>query len=411
MSGDKSISFLGDGVGVSIIRLNPGGGSNGIEINLPGNYWLSGATGSNGFSMRGLTFEAQKTPSADSSGIKIIGNSYVGRPQRTIIISEVEFQARTDLSNNGFKKWLHIVRQGDIKISDCNFRLDYNRLGTGIHIEDGGSQDNSTSTIQITNTDFVMGNKSIEMNDFFEGLYVTNCGFIGPNYGIFCNNDGAESGMNLSNSHLSCSLCCVYLKGMVQSNISNNLMYAGGTSNSIGIELLGSSSEYVITGNSIINAGTANYGIVIDGYWSSSRSSLIADNYINGFAQYGIWIKSGAGYLKVGDNHIWNTGVGLILKQSSNNISIFKQQFLESFVLNLTGTTELIYDMAIPNSVFQVAPLFGIIQCNTDSRVLCRLSDNSTTSTNARIVINMIGGGNLPTGYHRFSVILSHLSV
>jgi hypothetical protein len=197
---------------------------------------------------------------------------------------------------------------------------------------------------------------------------------------------------------------------MVQSNISNNLIYAGGTSNSIGIELLGSSSEYVITGNSIINLGTANYGIVIDGYDSSPRSSLIAANYIKGFAQYGIHIKSGAKYLKVGDNHIWNTGAGLIFKQSSDNISIFKQQFLESFVLYLNGTTEQIHDMVIPSSVFRVAPLLGIIQCNTDSRVLCRLNDGSTTSTNARIVINMIGGGNLPTGNYRFSVILSHLS-
>ena len=410
LSGDKSISFLGDGVGVSIIRLNPGGSGNGIEINLPGEYWLSGVTGSNGFSMRGLTFETQKTPSADSSGIKIIGNSFEGRPERTIIISEVEFQARTDFINNGFKRWLHIVRKGEIKISDCNFRLDYNRLGTAIHIEDGGAQINSTSTIQITNTDFIRGNKAIELNDYFEGLYVTNCGFVGPNYGIFCNNDGAESGMNLSNSHLSCQLCCIYLKGMVQSNISNNLIYAGGTSDSIGIELLGSSSEYVITGNSIINVGTANYGIVIDGYDSPPRSSLIADNYIKGFAQYGIRIKSGAGYLKVGDNHIWNTGVGLILKESSNNISIFKQQFLESIVLTLNGSTEQTYDMPIPSGVFRVAPLFGIIQCNSDSRVICRLSDTSTTSTNARIIITMIGGGNLPTGYHRFSVILSHLS-
>ena len=413
LSGDKSISFLGDGVGVSIIRLNPAGSGNGIQITLPGEYWLSDAGGSNGFSMRGLTFETQKSPSDNSSGIKIIGDSFAGRPQRTIIISEVEFQAKTD-TNYGFNKWLHIVRQGDIKISDCNFRLDYTRLGTGIHIEDGQVQDNSFSAIQITNTDFVRGNKAIEMNDFFEGLYVTNCGFIGPNYGIFCNVDTAESGMNLSNSHLNCVLCCVYLKGMVQSNISNNLIYAEGTSGSIGIELLGNSAEYVITGNSIINVGSANYGIVIDGYNLTNpqhqRSSLIAANYIKGFAQYGIWIKSSAKYLKVGDNHIWNTGVGLILKQSSDYITIFKQQFLESFVLNLNGSTEQTHDMAIPSSVFQVAPLLGIIQCNTDSRVLCRLNDGSTTSTNARIVINMIGGGNLPTGAHRFSVILSHLS-
>ena len=434
LSGDKSISFLGDGVGVSIIRLNPGGNSNGIEINLPGEWWLSGVpgSGSNGFSMRGLTFETQKSPGDNSSGIKIIGDSFAGRPERTIVISEIEFQAREN-PNYGFKKWLHIVRKGDTKISDCNFRLDYSRQGTGIHIDDGtntpnnlddgGGANNSTSTIQITNTDFIMGNKSIEMTDFFEGLYVTNCGFVGPNYGIFCNDTGAESGMNLSNSHLNCELCCVYLKGMCQSNISNNLIYANGGSGSIGIELLGNSGEYVITGNSIINLGSANYGIVIDGYNLTSpphqRSSLIAANYIKGFAQYGIWIKgpavgnpaSGAKYLKVGDNHIWDTGVGQILKQSSDYISIFKQQFLESFVLNLTGTTEQIHDMAIPSSVFRVAPLLGIIQCNTDSRVLCRLNDGSTTSTNARIVITMIGGGNLPTGAHRFSVILSHLGV
>ena len=410
LSGDKSISFLGDGVGVSIIKLNPGGSGNGIEIYLPGEWWLSGAGGSNGFSMRGLTFETGILPSADSSGIKIIGDSYEGRPQRTIVISEIEFQGQTNLER-GFKRWLHIVRQGDIKISNCSFRLDNQNLGTGMHVDDGGSQINSFSVIQITNTDFTYGNKSIEINDYFEGLYVTNCGFVATNYGIFCDVAGAESGMNLSNSHLNCNVCCVYLKGMVQSNISNNLIYANGGSGSIGIELLGNSSEYVITGNSIINLGTADYGIVIDGYNSPPRSSLIAANYIKGFALYGIWIKSGAGYLKVGDNHIWNeTGVGLILKQSSNNISIFKQQFLESFVLNLNGTTEQIHDMAIPSGVFRVAPLLGIIQCNTDSRVLCRLNDGSTTSTNARIVINMIGGGNLPTGAHRFSVILSHLA-
>ena len=408
MSGDKSISFLGDGVGVSIIRLNIVNG-NGIEINLPGEWWLSGATGSNGFSMRGLTFETRVFPSENSSGIKIIGNSFEGRPQRTIVISEVEFQAQANMER-GFKKWLHIVRQGEVKISNCNFRLDNTNSGTGIHIEDGGQQENSFSGIQIANVDFVYGNKSIEINDFFEGLYVANCGFVAANYGIFCNVDGAESGMNLSNSHLNCNVCCVYLKGMVQSNISNNLIYANGGPNTIGIQLLGSSSEYTITGNSIINLGSANYGIVIDGYIQPERSSLIAANYIKGFVQYGIWIKSGAKYLKVGDNHIWQCGQGLILKESSDNISIFKQQFLESIVLNLNGSTEQTYDMPIPSGVFRVAPLFGIIQCNSDSRVICRLSDTNTTSTNARIIITMIGGGNLPTGYHRFSVILSHLS-
>ena len=408
LSGDKSISFLGDGVGVSIIRLNIVNG-NGIEINLPGEWWLSGATGSNGFSMRGLTFETRAFPSENSSGIKIIGNSVVGRPQRTIVISEVEFQGQANMER-GFKKWLHIVRQGDVKISNCNFRLDSTNSGTGIHIEDGGQQENSFSGIQIANVDFIYGNKSIEMNDFFEGLYVANCGFVAGNYGIFCNVDGAESGMNLINSHLSCFVCCVYLKGMVQSNISNNLIYASGSPNTIGIQLLGYSSEYTITGNSIINLDSANYGIVIDGYIQPERSSLIAANYIKGFVQYGIWIKSGAKYLKVGDNHIWQCGQGLILKESSDNISIFKQQFLESIVLNLNGSTEQTYDMPIPSGVFRVAPLFGIIQCNSDSRVICRLSDTNTTSTNARIIITMIGGGNIPTGYHRFSVILSHLS-
>lgn len=76
-----------------------------------------------------------------------------------------------------------------------------------------------------------------------------------------------------------------------------------------------------------------------------------------------------------------------------------------------TGTSQMIHDMPIPSGVFQVQPLFGIIQCNSDSRVLCRLSDGGTTTKiNARIIITMIGGGNLPSGNHRFSVILSHLS-
>jgi hypothetical protein len=448
---DQIISFVGEGSGISVIRIDHH--EIGINVKLTGNWWIINTTNtpsSSGFSIKGMTICANYAPNVPSShdnttkiGINIVGNATHGRHQRTFLLDDVDFIAFGNMEK-GFNRALQINGHGDIKISNCKFMLDidltnHRRYGTAIHINNPNSQDLHFSGLMVSNTDFFFGNKGIETRDFFEGLYVANCSFVNSNYGIYCNVAVAEGGCNIVNSHFATGKDCIYLRGMVQSNISNNLIYAGGHlmngvdnggdgADSKGIHILGNSGEYIITGNTIIGGNyvedqkTCNYGIVIEGsHHHAGRSSLISANYISSFKQYGIWIKSTARHLKIGNNHIWNCDAGLIKNDVNlydqggtghTSIHIHKEHYLETIVYALSPSInqkEYTLLMPIPVGVFRVKPNFGIIQCNSDAKLLCRL-DDATTITQAKIVMNMSDGSNIPSGLHRFSVMLSHLS-
>lgn len=403
LTGDHSISLYGEGPGLSVIMLNTGG-KDGITINAPGNWWLFATGGSTGFSMSNLTLTTNNNNSG--SGIKIIGNSYVGRPMRSLCFTNVEVQGYNQLTQ-GFAIWFDIYQYGEIRIANCNLRLNANSTGTGIFVR-SGSQGTSTSNIEVVNTDFVYGDRGIETGNFFEGLYVSNCGFVNQTYGLYCN-VVAESGFNVTNCHFNCRNAGLYLKGMVQANISNCLIYGGSQNEKAGIVIASGSSDIVITGNSIIGQ-SSDYGIIVSTIPNDNYGCYIGSNYISRFNKTGIWLKSDAKNVRVGDNLILYCSGGRILNNATSQNSIQYPQVNVNTVINIPPkVTYTTIDIPLTSPSFSGPPSIGIISCDSDSRIVggFLFGDPANTSTNARFwLMHRDCSSKIPSGPARFSVIV-----
>lgn len=143
---DGNFNFEGDGVGTTIIELNTSG--NGFELTLPGNYWLFGAGGSNGFRSSNITYST--TNANVGKGFLITGSFFEGRPGPMVLFENYEFRGKNSFS----QFWDTAIKTVDV--GDSWFTSGRAVIGgptntTGTFLEvDGTAQANSPVSVHIT---------------------------------------------------------------------------------------------------------------------------------------------------------------------------------------------------------------------------------------------------------------------
>ena len=231
--------FHVEGLGNVVIRQKHA--NNGFNIDINTNDWIE-SLGAPRVTIRGITFaQDDSLNNGDGKAIYLDGANVGGRHTGICIIENCRV---SNYSNRlkSFSMGIHINELHDVSITNCSFHMDFgdaaspiaNSLNTGVYID--GTTAAYPAHYFIDNCAFYYGNSGIHLNDYCEGLYVSNCGFVVNDNGIICDVEGElgqqEPGLQVTNCHFNQATTqydtySIYGNGMVDVLISNNLIYAG----------------------------------------------------------------------------------------------------------------------------------------------------------------------------------------
>jgi hypothetical protein len=413
VTGYKGLSIEGAGDGASIIRLNTGG--NGIEINLSGNWWMNVSPGSTALRVQDVCFSTTNVNLG--VGIKVIGQSVAGRPGPSVRFTRCMWRAH-NLFTQFWTRGLEVIDCENTWYDFCRFECGGPGYYTanGVYI-DGTAQANSPTLHHFTGCVFRYGDRSIQIGDFVEGVYLTNCTFVASNVGVYWKPSQGESGIVVDGGHMNTRQRWIDLENVFDAEIygghyfrfSDDATFRGiliknngrGRVNDnvfVGSDL-DDGADIAIEVNALINQ--EQYGWAID------------DNSFHKWATRAIWATSNANYLKVGSGNMFRDCAVRVLNQnlgSGNNTAHIEPKVWAStrtYTLAGGAVTENV-DVVFPTGLFRVAPI-GVVSVDSGSSLVVSCANQwaSNTPTTGRLVFRNVAGGNVPAATYRVHVIFS----
>lgn len=409
LSGDGPLAVIGDGNGVSVIRLDTGG--DGLTINAPGNWWLFNAGGSNGVLFKDISFTTTNALVGD--GIHIIGSSVQGRPGAKVLFDNVEFRGYSTMS----QFWSRAV-----VLEDCGYAWFENPrfiMGglantTSIAVRIfGNAQANSPVVVNFNHPEIYYGNTAISVGDYVEGVYLTQPTIVGSVYGVQFDTTSTESGLHIVGGHINTKQKGVYVNNLFDFIVANVLFYRGDTTtaNYRGIEINGAAGRFALTGSVFKGANLADGETAILCTATSSavdfRGGMIAINDYHSFGSRAIWLGVNAHRVHIGPNSYQDCALR-VLNQSSD-CSADPKIYTTSLTITLTGgaATETL-NITLPTGYFWTKP--GNVSVMSQSLdgvpVVGQYDYNNagTIATNAVVILRMLDGTNIPAGEIKLGV-------
>jgi hypothetical protein len=403
---DGNFNFEGDGVGTTVIELNTGG--NGFELTLPGNYWLFGAGGSNGFRSANITYST--TNLNVGIGFLLTGNSVEGRPGPMTQFENCEWRGK-----NGFSQFwatgVKTIDLGDMWFSSvrCMIGGPTNTVSTFLEVT-GTAQANSPVCIHITDPQIYFGGTQIKIGDYVEGVYITQPHMVAGQIGLKWNPVGAESGLHLFGGHISAYQYNLELDKVFDVNWSGTLIYrAGSLPNWRGAYLknvsrINTGHGMVFKGNFVNDEET---GIYIESSTNDEKyGTMLAGITFHQMGSRAIWLGANANYVQVGRNMYRQCALRVLNQSVNNNIEFVPATFSRTVNVTLVGgaATET-YDLTLPTGLYRAKPIgYGIGSGANDLLVFPDFDSASTTATNMRFVIRKRDGTNLSAGTFRVNL-------
>tara|TARA_R100000655_G_scaffold47308_1_gene84373 strand:- start:8733 stop:14021 length:5289 start_codon:yes stop_codon:yes gene_type:complete len=333
--------FHVEGLGNVVIRQKHA--NNGFNIDIDTNHFLEDE-GAPRVSIRGIKFAQDESLSnGQGKAIYLDGNNQGARHTSLCTIDNCQIGNWGD-QEKSFGMGIHISKLHDVSITNCSFFMDFgdsatprvDQTNTAVYID--GSSGSQPGHYYVDNCSFFYGNSGITLKEYCEGLYVSNCGFVANDNGIFCDVDagGVENGLQVTNCHFNQNTLqyghSIYCESMVDITISSCLLYSGVTSGSQtgtgsrGNIYLDACENYIISNNVFKKHGTYgtdqfNYAITITNPYNTHKG--VSSIYGNNFSNYNtdkraIWLQLDSNRVKVLNNSFYNCN-NHILDEGSEN--------------------------------------------------------------------------------------------
>jgi hypothetical protein len=118
----------------------------------------------------------------------------------------------------------------------------------GIHLEGGQG---SPTEVQVSQCWAFYVNKALYVTGSMEGVKLSQCDFVAVAHGVYAEHCLQ---MNVNNSHINATHCCIYACNVNQSSFSNLLLYKTDESCAgVGIQVCGDSARNIISSNIFAN--------------------------------------------------------------------------------------------------------------------------------------------------------------
>jgi hypothetical protein len=415
VTGDKGLAVEGTGDGSTIIRLNTGG--DGIEINLSGNWWLHGASGSTALRVQDVCFSTTNVNLG--VGVKVIGQSVAGRPGPSVRFTRCMWRAHSGFTQF-WTRALEVIDCQSTWYDFCRFECGgpANYTANGVYI-DGTLLANSPTLHHFTGCVFRYGNRSLQVGDFVEGVYLSQCTFVASNVGVYWQPSQGESGLVVDGGHMNTRQRWIDLNRLYEVEIygGHYTRYSSDADATFRGIRVQNSGRGRINDNVFIGLDTTDggdIGIEINSLENlEQRGWAIDDNSFHRWGTRAIWATANANYLRVGAGNMFRACTERVLNQNlsagNNTASIEPKVWSGTRTYTLTGgaTTESV-DVTFPTGLFRVNPM-GVVSVDSGSStvVSCVNQWSSNTPTTGRLVFRNVAGGNVTAGTYRVHVIFA----
>ena len=228
------------GGGNAIIKFTPSSNVDCLVVDIDTNHYASDI-GAPRVSIKDLEFAYVAyggTANGYGAAVKLDGANIAGRHTQMCTFDNCRFVPFDDLTKT-FSVGVKIEQLHEVSFSNCSFYSDNNASGdqinTGVQIV-GVTTVTDPAHYYFNNSTFLYGNCGIRVEQFVEGVYVSNCGFVASDNGIFMDSDGStttalEPGLHVINSHFNCNTSeygyGVKTEGAIDINLTGNLFYSG----------------------------------------------------------------------------------------------------------------------------------------------------------------------------------------
>ncbi|MGC6586528.1 glycosyl hydrolase family 28-related protein [Paenibacillus sp. Dod16] len=411
----KGTLYLPPGVYKLTNVLNAAGSNFGIKGAGKGKTVL--ITNTHGFDVQGDSVSLEgfslHTTESTSHGITITGNYHS--------IKNVLLQG-DDLANDYWDKSIYCKNLWYSELSEIDvFGGTQNILRQGSGIYADYSVNNKINKCLFNSVDYgvYLSNAVHPVHNFrCEGWSIRDNIFIVSNYGVY-----ALSGLFISVNE--CIIDIIQTKGIYMEvggscSIANNWIAAANEdSNFVGIHIK-SGEKIVVTSNNISSKNALGVGIKVESSYNiitantlfstnigvliENQFNTITSNLVNGMGSYAIRVASAN--CVVSGNYIDNSRIFA----DSQNWNQF-DKWATTVVVTLAGGLTQNIDVPIANGAFSAVPVIGFLQSASAGAKVSAYYDvdnPATTNTNARFVVYMPNGTNLPTTTARFSVFLAN---
>ena len=315
---NKSVRLYGCGKGSSVLVFDAGV-TTGVYANNGGSFFS--------VDICDLTIATKSV--AVGTALKIDWpETYDGRVIHKGTISRVQIEgfngAGGDNTTRGWAKGIVYTQACFVSIDDCGILgLDGGGTATSAQAEKTQSQIGIEFAggvfpvdIRITSSYVNCWDVGFRASGAPEGLAFANSTFLSCRVGIWAEPTTFSGGigggsalfrplLSVANCHLHCYQHCIYSRGMIQSNIHDNVLYARKeASQATEIIKIESAGTFFVHHNQLFNAGggTDTTGIVLENVVTSQRSNEVAFNQIETM-KVGIHLKTTTALIRVFENN------------------------------------------------------------------------------------------------------------
>lgn len=402
MTGDNSLSIIGDGSGVSVVLVDTG--ANGFDFTLPGNYSLfNTGLGRTALSVSGITF-ATTAPYVGSC-FKLNGTHVSGRPSAETRFSDVCFTSYSAGTGQFFEIGVELINCSFVKFESCFFYMgSTNTVSKGIYSRSSNIV-NGGGALHLTDCQFTFGGKQLHIGDQQEGVYVTNCEFIAGSVGITYEPDTAQSGLHVLGGHMASIDYNIYLHRLYHFEIVGGLYFSRGT-NANFIHIYGDIvNRFTISGNVFESAGGVNERAISIGSTPAGANdgSVISGNSFHGFPA-AIYLSSAANFVR----EVANIFRGCTLRVSNpsstgTNIAEYVNYHKSAVFTLVGGATFEDITVVIPAGLFIKKPESAFIVSNSNNGMVGFYNWTSSTPEAVIFTIRRNDAGTIPAAAYRFT--------
>ena len=313
---NRACSFLGTGVGTSILRWALSATTRGLQL-----------VNSSSADQVNISDLALHTEGAGAG--TAITATRTGEQVRGIVQARVDL--RMQLQNLEIKGTQGVATTGwsvGVALVDC-----MHTTLTDIHVVgyrgEVSSAPVSPAAISITGanspTEIVISHcwafsvqSAVFASGTVEGISCSLCNFINVNYGVNWTADRSEPLLSFTASHVNAHVGNIKLTNVNQANISNNLFYKRGDSSigGVGVQLI-NCLHPIVTGNTFVNTSALAYDCVVCD--SGTENALIYGNIFQ-VATTGVKFNAGTVRCWQYGNRTVNVSGGMLVDASASNI-------------------------------------------------------------------------------------------
>lgn len=403
LSGDISFKMFGAGSGTSVILVETGG--DGFIFNTPGNYslWKTGP-GRTTIELSGLSIAT--TQALVGVGITINGNHVTGRPSATIIFNDVNVTSYSGASGQFFDTGIMLCNCSNVIFNNVHMYLGSgNTTSKGVY-SFSESISNGGGALHFTDCTFLFGGNQIWVGDQQEGVYLTNCEFVGGSVAVRYEPSTAQSGLHIMGGHMNSKDYNIYIHRLYHFEIIGGLYFNSNTNPAFTHIYCDVVNKFTISGNVFNGVNGASergihIGALVDnpGFGGVISGNMFADLNI------GVSLSSSANNVKESANLYRNCTTNISNASAAGNNILEYSQYHSSNVLTLVGgaTSETVH-IILAGAVFKKKPVSAIMNCLSNSGMVGFYDYTNSTTTDLVFIIRRIDEAIIPANSYRFSI-------